>query len=141
MSAPARQHHADGECTPHRQRIDAGQPGRHQNGRWHEQRGRFEDPNACGSELESQRQAVEPQQHATRHEDREPRAHRQQFAQERRGLEDQADALYRALTMPPEERRRRATALAAYVRAHDIEAWIQGQLADIERLAGTVPNL
>jgi trehalose 6-phosphate synthase len=56
-------------------------------------------------------------------------------------LEDQADALYRALTMPPEERRRRATALAAYVRAHDIEAWIQGQLADLERLAGTVPNL
>jgi len=50
-------------------------------------------------------------------------------------LEDQAEALNRALTMPPDERRRRAAAISAFVREHDIEAWIEGQLAEIERLA------
>ena len=47
----------------------------------------------------------------------------------------QADALYEALTMPPDERRRRAAAIAAHVREHDVEAWGQAQLADLERLA------
>src|SRR5581483_3665853 len=50
-------------------------------------------------------------------------------------LEEQAQALYRALTLPVEERRRRAEAISAHVREHDIEAWIDGQLAEIERLA------
>jgi trehalose 6-phosphate synthase len=50
-------------------------------------------------------------------------------------LEDQADALHRALTMPEEERRRRAAAIAAQVREHDVEAWIEGQLAEIGRFA------
>ena len=35
--------------------------------------------------------------------------------------------------MPPEERRRRADGIAAYVREHDIEAWIDAQLADLDR--------
>jgi trehalose 6-phosphate synthase len=54
-------------------------------------------------------------------------------------LDDQAEALHRGLTMEPAERRRRAAGLSAYVREHDIEAWIQGQLAEIERFAGTAP--
>ena len=56
-------------------------------------------------------------------------------------LEDQAEALHRALTMPLDERRRRAQAISSYVREHDIEAWIAGQLAEIERLAGAAPRV
>jgi trehalose 6-phosphate synthase len=55
-------------------------------------------------------------------------------------VEGQADALYRALTMPLEERRRRAKALADYVREHDVEAWSRDQLADLDRLAPPVGN-
>jgi trehalose 6-phosphate synthase len=44
----------------------------------------------------------------------------------------QADALYAALTMPPAERRRRAAALAAHVRANDVARWIEAQLADLD---------
>ena len=40
----------------------------------------------------------------------------------------QADALYAALTLPPDERRRRAEAIRAHVRAHDIREWIDAQL-------------
>jgi trehalose 6-phosphate synthase len=47
----------------------------------------------------------------------------------------QAQALYRALTMPEEERRRRAEAIARHVREHDVESWIEGQLADLDRVA------
>jgi trehalose 6-phosphate synthase len=49
-------------------------------------------------------------------------------------LGDQADALHRALTMSPEERRSRAAAIEAHVREYDVEAWIGRQLAEIERL-------
>jgi trehalose 6-phosphate synthase len=45
----------------------------------------------------------------------------------------QAQALYEALTMPREERHRRAEAIDARVRAHDIEAWTAGLLADLDR--------
>jgi trehalose 6-phosphate synthase len=45
----------------------------------------------------------------------------------------QAAALYEALTMPMEERRRRAEAIETCVRAHDIEAWTAGLLADLDR--------
>lgn len=48
----------------------------------------------------------------------------------------QADALYRALSMPAPERARRAAALREHVRAHDVESWITSQLDDIEVLAG-----
>ena len=48
-------------------------------------------------------------------------------------LAGQADALHEALTMPAKERRRRAEAIEACVRAHDIEAWTAGLLADLDR--------
>ncbi len=44
----------------------------------------------------------------------------------------QADALYEALTLPADERHRRAEAIRAYVRAHDIREWISAQLADLD---------
>jgi trehalose 6-phosphate synthase len=50
----------------------------------------------------------------------------------------QAAALYEALTMPAEERRRRAEAIAAHVREHDIEAWTASQLADVDRVPSTI---
>jgi trehalose 6-phosphate synthase len=53
-------------------------------------------------------------------------------------VEGQAEALYEALTMPAAERRRRAEALAGYVREHDIGVWTDGQLADLDRLASTI---
>jgi trehalose 6-phosphate synthase len=53
-------------------------------------------------------------------------------------LEGQATALYEALTMPPAERRRRAEAIAAHVRAHDIGSWTVTQLADLDRHTSTI---
>jgi trehalose 6-phosphate synthase len=44
----------------------------------------------------------------------------------------QAEALHAALTLEPAERRRRADAIRAYVRAHDIREWIDAQLADLD---------
>jgi trehalose 6-phosphate synthase len=44
----------------------------------------------------------------------------------------QADALHEALTMPPDERRRRATGLREQVLTHDIAAWTAAQLADFD---------
>lgn len=44
----------------------------------------------------------------------------------------QADALYEALTLEPGERRRRAEAIKAHVRRHDIREWISLQLADLD---------
>jgi trehalose 6-phosphate synthase len=41
----------------------------------------------------------------------------------------QADALYTALTMPGAERRRRAAALEAQVRHHDLARWIDAELS------------
>jgi len=55
-------------------------------------------------------------------------------------LSGQAEALYAALTMDTDERRARLDAIKAYVSAHDIGAWIDSQLADldaVERGAGT----
>jgi trehalose 6-phosphate synthase len=45
----------------------------------------------------------------------------------------QAEAIHRALTMAVEERRRRLEAIRAYVRAHDLSAWVAAQLADVDR--------
>jgi trehalose 6-phosphate synthase len=50
-------------------------------------------------------------------------------------LVGQADALYAALTMAPGERRRRAEAIRAHVRAHGIREWIAAQLADLDAAA------
>jgi trehalose 6-phosphate synthase len=47
-------------------------------------------------------------------------------------LSGQADALYEALTMEPAERRRRAEAIRDHVRTHDVAAWIDAQLADLD---------
>jgi trehalose 6-phosphate synthase len=44
----------------------------------------------------------------------------------------QADALYTALTLEPEERRRRADAIREHVRTHDIREWVEAQLADLD---------
>ncbi len=50
-------------------------------------------------------------------------------------VDGQADALYRALTMAPEERRRRGEAIRAHLRKHDIREWIDTQLGDLDRAA------
>ena len=47
-------------------------------------------------------------------------------------LSGQADALYDALTLEPTERRRRAEAIRAHVRRHDIREWIEAELADLD---------
>ncbi|HUJ55263.1 MAG TPA: trehalose-6-phosphate synthase [Gaiellaceae bacterium] len=44
----------------------------------------------------------------------------------------QADALHDALTMAPEERRRRAARIREHVRRHDIREWIEAQLDDLD---------
>jgi trehalose 6-phosphate synthase len=44
----------------------------------------------------------------------------------------QADAIHRALELPDEERRARREAISAHVRAHDVAAWIDGLLADLD---------
>jgi trehalose 6-phosphate synthase len=47
-------------------------------------------------------------------------------------ISGQADALYEALTLEAAERRRRGDAICEHVRAHDITAWVDAQLADLE---------
>jgi trehalose 6-phosphate synthase len=47
-------------------------------------------------------------------------------------VDGQAEALHEALTMPAQERRRRAEAIRAHVREHDVERWIDAQLADLD---------
>jgi trehalose 6-phosphate synthase len=44
----------------------------------------------------------------------------------------QADALYEALTLEPGERRRRADAIREHVRTHDIQEWVEAQLAELD---------
>jgi trehalose 6-phosphate synthase len=44
----------------------------------------------------------------------------------------QAEALYAALILDSEERRRRAEAIRGHVCAHGIEEWIEAQLADLD---------
>jgi len=50
-------------------------------------------------------------------------------------VQGQADALAAALALPADERRRRAEAIRAHVRAHDIREWIAAQLADLDAAA------
>jgi trehalose 6-phosphate synthase len=47
----------------------------------------------------------------------------------------QAEALHQALQLSPAERRRRIEAIRAQVREHDIAAWIEGELGDLEAAA------
>ncbi len=51
-------------------------------------------------------------------------------------IEQQADALYRGLTMPARERRARAQSLRRVVEGNSIEKWVAAQFADIERKLG-----
>jgi trehalose 6-phosphate synthase len=44
----------------------------------------------------------------------------------------QAEALYAALTLDPDERRRRADAICEHVRTHDVKEWVDGQLAELD---------
>jgi trehalose 6-phosphate synthase len=46
-------------------------------------------------------------------------------------VQQMADALYEALTMPLEERARRLAGAAEQVRSHDVGAWLQAQLSDL----------
>jgi trehalose 6-phosphate synthase len=46
----------------------------------------------------------------------------------------QAEAIHEALELPVEERRRRNDAIRAHVREHDLEAWLDAQLADLDRV-------
>jgi trehalose 6-phosphate synthase len=50
----------------------------------------------------------------------------------------QAEAIHRALTMPAEERRARLEAIRSHVREHDVAAWIEAQLADLDRVVARV---
>ena len=49
-------------------------------------------------------------------------------------IQQQADALYTALTMAPEERRARREACADIVRENDVGKWLAQQLRDVSRL-------
>ncbi len=49
-------------------------------------------------------------------------------------IQQQADALYAALTMDSEERRKRREAAAAVVRENDVERWLSVQLGDLDDL-------
>jgi trehalose 6-phosphate synthase len=52
-------------------------------------------------------------------------------------IEQQADALYKALTMPAHERESRAGMLRRVVEENSVEKWVQAQFADISaKLAG-----
>jgi trehalose 6-phosphate synthase len=50
----------------------------------------------------------------------------------------QAEAIHRALTMPAGERRERLEGIRNHVREHDVTAWIDSQLADLDRCAARV---
>jgi trehalose 6-phosphate synthase len=50
----------------------------------------------------------------------------------------QAEAIDRALAMPADDRRERLEAICKHVREHDLAAWIEAQLADLDRCAAGV---
>jgi trehalose 6-phosphate synthase len=51
-------------------------------------------------------------------------------------VDEQADAIYEALTMPDDERARRAKALKRTIEANTIEEWVEAQLRDIAAYRG-----
>jgi trehalose 6-phosphate synthase len=53
-------------------------------------------------------------------------------------IEVLADALHEALTMAAPERRRRIEGIRSHLREHDLEAWIDAQLADLDRWSAPV---
>ena len=50
-------------------------------------------------------------------------------------LEEQAQAIHEAIVMSREERHARVEAIREHVRAHDVAAWIESQLEDLDRWA------
>ena len=54
-------------------------------------------------------------------------------------LDGHVVALEQALSMPAAERRRRADAIRAQVRAHDLDAWAAEQLAELDRVSTMRP--
>ncbi|HSB39423.1 MAG TPA: trehalose-6-phosphate synthase [Gaiellaceae bacterium] len=50
----------------------------------------------------------------------------------------QAQAIHEALTLPAAERRERLEAIRSHVREHDVAAWIEAQLADLDRCRASV---
>ena len=48
-------------------------------------------------------------------------------------LEEQAEAIHAAIDMSRDERRARLEAIREYVRAHDVSAWLETQLEDLDR--------
>jgi trehalose 6-phosphate synthase len=50
----------------------------------------------------------------------------------------QAEAIHRALSMPADERAGRLAAIREHVREHDVTAWIEAQLAELDRCAARV---
>ena len=52
-------------------------------------------------------------------------------------VEAQAVALYRALTLGEAERRRRLEAIREHVREHDVNAWIERQLAVLDAIGAS----
>jgi trehalose 6-phosphate synthase len=55
-------------------------------------------------------------------------------------VEAQAEAIHQALSLEVGERHRRLEAIRAHVRAHDVNAWIDAQLAALDGLAATTPR-
>jgi trehalose 6-phosphate synthase len=55
-------------------------------------------------------------------------------------LQQQADAMYEALTMPAGRRRSLLAAAAETVRRNDVEQWLSSQLADLRRLETAKPR-
>src|SRR5215217_6836852 len=51
-------------------------------------------------------------------------------------IDEQADAIFAALSMPEEERGRRAKALREAVHSNTIEDWVEAQIQDIEAYRG-----
>jgi len=49
-------------------------------------------------------------------------------------LQQQADALYAALTLPADERQRRRAACVRVVRENDVAKWLEAQLSDVGRV-------
>jgi trehalose 6-phosphate synthase len=50
-------------------------------------------------------------------------------------VEEQAQAIHEAIVMSRDERRARLEAIREHVRAHDVAAWIESQLEDLDRWA------
>jgi trehalose 6-phosphate synthase len=52
-------------------------------------------------------------------------------------VEAQAEAIHRALELDAAERRRRLEAICSHVRGHNVNAWIDAQLAAVDRVAAS----